>query len=159
VGTIFPFIVKHRATSRDYVELPYTLVQDSTLFLVLRERTIDVWKRKLDWVAEHGGMALLNTHPDYMCLSGSPTSRQYAAALYAEFLKYVQDKYAGSYWQALPREVASYTRQQSSTPERLVGSASRQEARFASVAVSSVIWNAAHTLNTFQASITEAPIL
>ena len=159
VGTIFPFVVRHRATLRDYVELPYTLVQDSTLFLVLRERTIDIWKRKLDWIAERGGMALLNTHPDYMCFSGSPASRQYSARLYAEFLKYAQDKYGGIYWQALPREVASYAKHQSTTPERLVGSACRQEVGFAKVALSSVIWNAAQTLNTFQATVTEAQIL
>src|SRR5438552_18931100 len=57
--TIFPFWVPHRTTNHDsrpthdsdnsragYVELPYTLPQDSTLFLLLRERTIDIWIRK-----------------------------------------------------------------------------------------------------------------
>ena len=38
-----------------YVELPYTLVQDSTLLLFLREKTIAIWKKKLDWVAENPG--------------------------------------------------------------------------------------------------------
>ena len=77
--TIFPFWVPrsngssindHHSTlnsfSEGYVELPYTLPQDSTLFLVLRENTPEIWMRKLDWIAEHGGMALLDTHPDYM---------------------------------------------------------------------------------------------
>ena len=49
-----------------YAELPYTLPQDSTLFLLLRETTSDIWKGKLDWIAEHHGMVLLDTHPDYM---------------------------------------------------------------------------------------------
>src|SRR6185295_6086223 len=49
VGTIFPFWVQ-RNGSRGYVELPYTLPQDSTLFLLLQEKTIDVWTKKLDWV-------------------------------------------------------------------------------------------------------------
>ena len=53
-----------------YVELPYTLPQDSTLFLLLREKTNGIWKTKLDWIAQHGGMALLNTHPDYMRFDG-----------------------------------------------------------------------------------------
>ena len=54
-----------------YVELPYTLPQDSTLFLFLRERSIDLWKTKVDWIAAHGGMILLDTHPDYMAMAGS----------------------------------------------------------------------------------------
>ncbi len=46
--------------------MPYTLVQDFNLFIVLRESTNAIWKRKLAWIAERGGMALLDTHPDYM---------------------------------------------------------------------------------------------
>src|SRR4029079_8065841 len=65
VNTIFPFWTAG-SFGRGYVELPYTLAQDSTLFLVLRERGPEIWKQKLDWIAAHGGMALLNTHPDYM---------------------------------------------------------------------------------------------
>ena len=52
-NTIFPFWVG-RSDGSGYVELPYTLPQDSTLFLVLGEKTNDIWKRKLDWVARHG---------------------------------------------------------------------------------------------------------
>src|SRR5437870_9112974 len=69
--TIFPFWVPApaaRASRTGYVELPYTLPQDSTVFLLLRESTIDVWRTKLDWVAQHGGMALVNVHPDYLSL-------------------------------------------------------------------------------------------
>jgi len=54
-----------------YVELPYTLPQDSTLFVLLQEKTPAIWQRKLDWIAQHGGMALVLTHPDYMISSGS----------------------------------------------------------------------------------------
>lgn len=52
-----------------FVELPHSLVQDFTLFVILRERNIAIWRRKLDWIAERGGMALLKTHPDYMCFA------------------------------------------------------------------------------------------
>ena len=74
-NVIFPFWVSRpqdpalESRPPGYVELPYTLAQDSTLFLILKEQTNDVWKSKLDWVAEHGGMALLDTHPDYMAMS------------------------------------------------------------------------------------------
>jgi len=92
-----------------YVELPYTLPQDSTLFLLLRETTPKIWMRKLDWIAEHGGMVLLDTHPDYMSFDGSPqTATEYPVALYREFLTYLKTRYAGEYWHALPNEVARH---------------------------------------------------
>jgi hypothetical protein len=110
VHTIFPFWVQ-RDGSKGYVELPYTLPQDSTLFLLLKETTIDVWTKKLDWVAAHGGMVLLITHPDYMCFDGKGTQGEYPVSYYEEFLSYVRDKYEGLFWSALPREVACFYRE------------------------------------------------
>ena len=109
VGTIFPFWVPGPNGS-GYVELPYSLVQDFNLFVVLRQRTIDIWKQKLDWIVEHGGMALLTTHPDYMSFQGNPARDEYPVALYEQFLSYVREKYAGLFWLATPREVARYYR-------------------------------------------------
>src|SRR6266704_4924656 len=120
--TIFPFWVPRPngsslnpqrpiidSSAKGYVELPYTLPQDSTLFLVLRETTPEIWMRKLDWVAQHGGMVLLDAHPDYMSFNGSrQTTTEYPAAFYREFLTYVKTKYAGEYWHALPKEVAAH---------------------------------------------------
>ena len=108
VGTIFPFWVS-APNGGGYVELPYSLAQDFTLFVVLQETNIDIWKRKLDWIAAHGGMALLNTHPDYMCFGDSERARdEFPVAQYEELLSYAREKYAGQYWQAVPREVARY---------------------------------------------------
>ncbi len=109
-GTIFPFWVS-RPGDQGYVELPYTLIQDFNLFGVLREPNIDVWKRKTDWVAAHGGMVLLNTHPDYMCFEGTPARDEFPVVFYEEFLRYLREKYDGQYWSALPREVAAYYRE------------------------------------------------
>jgi glycosyltransferase involved in cell wall biosynthesis len=110
--TIFPYWVPHpngNSSSEGYAELPYTLPQDSTLFLVLRETTPGIWMRKLDWIAEHGGMALVDVHPDYSSFNGSQqTATEYPAALYREFLTYVKTRYSGEYWHALPKEVAKY---------------------------------------------------
>ena len=75
VCTIFPFQVKDDRQDKGYVELPYTLPQDFTLFIILREESIDIWKKKLAWIAENGGMALLNTHPDYMSFKGITTTK------------------------------------------------------------------------------------
>lgn len=110
VGTIFPFWSQPRG-SRGHIELPYTLPQDSTLFLVLREKTTDVWIKKLDWVATHGGMALVNVHPDYINFFGRANPSEYPIALYEGFLKHVMAVYRDTCWFALPREVASYAAQ------------------------------------------------
>jgi len=107
VHTIFPFWVQSPG-SNGFVELPYTLMQGFHLFKVLGESTIDIWKKKLDWIAQHGGMAMLNTHPDYMCMDGSPQRDEYPAGLYEEFLSYVRDNYGDQCWHALPREVSRY---------------------------------------------------
>lgn len=110
--TIFPFWVPRPSTglgaAGGYVELPYTLSQDSTLFLVLGESTIAVWTRKLDWVSARGGMALVNVHPDYMSFDGQARRSEYSAGLYEQFLKYVMGRYARTAWFALPHEVAAY---------------------------------------------------
>ena len=110
--TIFPFWVPRPGASTQhlrsgYAELPYTLPQDSTLFLLLKETDCTVWKRKLDWIAEQGGMALLNVHPDYISFTGQRTSTMYAAACYTEFLAYVMEKYSDSVYCALPRVIAA----------------------------------------------------
>jgi glycosyltransferase involved in cell wall biosynthesis/peptidoglycan/xylan/chitin deacetylase (PgdA/CDA1 family) len=107
MSTIFPFWVPGVDNS-GFVELPYSLVQDFTLFKVLREQNINVWKKKLDWVAEKGGMALINTHPDYMCFDGGPKRDEFPVAYYEEFLRHVREKYGDTCWHALPREVSRY---------------------------------------------------
>ncbi len=90
-----------------YVELPYTLPQDSTLFLVLEEKTPEIWLRKLDWIAAHGGMALVNVHPDYLRFENEPASPQtFTVSHYRVFLEYLRTKHAGAYWHALPRDAA-----------------------------------------------------
>jgi glycosyltransferase involved in cell wall biosynthesis/peptidoglycan/xylan/chitin deacetylase (PgdA/CDA1 family) len=106
-GTIFPFWVTD-AAGGGYTELPYTMVQDFNLFITLREKDITIWKKKVDWIAERGGMVLLNTHPDYMCFDGAAARDEYPASRYEDFLRYVRERYDGQYWAALPREVARH---------------------------------------------------
>ena len=107
--TIFPFWVHGNSDQNGYVELPYTLPQDSTLFVLLKEKTIDIWKHKLDWIVEKGGMALLNVHPDYMNFDGENLAiDEYLAEYYEEFLEYIRTKYKGEYWHVLPRDMARF---------------------------------------------------
>lgn len=120
VGTIFPFWVQCDG-SKGYVELPYTLPQDATLFVLLKEKTIDLWTKKLDWVASHGGMALLIVHPDYISFNGKPASSEYPVDLYERLLKYVITRYGDSCWYALPREIAAFVAQNKPRLDRRSG--------------------------------------
>lgn len=111
VGTVFPFMANNALNTRSYVELPYTLPQDHGLFVILQEKDINIWKQKVDWIAEKGGMAALNTHPDYMNFGeGALSNEQYPADFFIEFLDYVRTKYADQYWHGLPRETARFWR-------------------------------------------------
>ncbi len=109
MGTIFPFWVPRNGSSRGYVELPYTLPQDFTLFVLFQKKNIEIWERKLDWIVAHGGMALLITHPDYMnCKKGKCGMDEYPIDYYKQFLDYVKAKYEGQYWNALPKEISRF---------------------------------------------------
>lgn len=110
--TIFPFWVPKAGGEGGYMELPYTLVQDLTLFTILGQTDIEIWKRKIDWIVEQGGMVLVNVHPDYVHFDNSPfTDGEFPSNLYRELLEYIRDKYEGQYWHALPRDVAAYCRE------------------------------------------------
>lgn len=107
--TIFPFLVKEKNGKHEYVELSYTLPQDHALFVIMREKSIDIWKRKLDWVAQNGGMALVISHPDYMNFNNTRCGiEEYPAAIYREFLEYIKSRYEGQYWHVLPKEMAKF---------------------------------------------------
>lgn len=112
--TIFPFRVEPGEGERGpgYVELPYTLPQDSTLFLILGEESPEIWKRKLDWIATHGGLALVNIHPDYIDFSGKRDSSCYPSSFLKEFLDYLSIKYKGRYWNPLAKELAVWYRRE-----------------------------------------------
>lgn len=100
--TIWPFMIGH------FVELPYTLAQDNTLVNVLGETTPRIWLQKLDFICRYHGMALLNTHPDYL-------RDNTVWNVYEKFLKEV--KSSGGYWNALPCDVARWWRQRSKLDE------------------------------------------
>lgn len=111
VGTIFPFIVNRGNSDNGYVELPYTLVQDFTLFILMNKKNPDIWKNKTDWIVNNGGMVLVNVHPDYINLKKSPGRKEeFSIDLYVEFLKYIKTEYHNEYWHALPREVSAYVK-------------------------------------------------
>jgi hypothetical protein len=107
-GTIFPFWVANENSGQSYIELPYTLPQDFLLYILMQQKNIDVWKKKLDWVVANGGMALFITHPDYINFNKTSHFETYPVSYYEEFLTYIKTKYEGQYWQTLPRDVARF---------------------------------------------------
>ncbi len=115
VGTIFPFIAEDEKKQNSYVELPYTLVQDFTLFILMQERDIKVWKNKIDWIAKKGGMVLVNVHPDYINFNNENTAEEFPVYLYMNLLEYIEDKYSGIYWHSLPKDVAKFISNQTTT--------------------------------------------
>jgi len=109
IDTIFPFWVPGKEPGSGYVEMPYTLPQDFTLFVLMHEKSINIWKQKLDWIAEKGGMALINVHPDYMNFgSGKNNSEEFPASFYRQFLEYVKNKYEDKFWHVLPGKMAEF---------------------------------------------------
>lgn len=111
------FDIVHSGGRPGYVELPYTLPQDSTLFLLLREETPEIWIRKLDWIAAQGGMALVNVHPDYCQFDNDrPSNRTYPVARYRDLLRYVVERYRNEFWQPLPGQLATFVRELSPQP-------------------------------------------
>ena len=91
--SIWPFFIG------DMVELPYTLMQDHTLFEVMGQKSPSLWIEKIEFIQMYRGMALLNTHPDYL----KNNSR---LGIYREFLETISER--SDYWHALPFEAARW---------------------------------------------------
>lgn len=147
--SIFPFFVspgqrakKDFASRRaGYVELPYTLPQDSTLFFLLREKSPQLWLHKLDWVASHGGMVLVDTHPDYMAFDKvTPQRFEYPVVFYEKLLQHIRTNYEGQYWHALPQEVANHVLTHRLVQEDVPGPPRDQEENLAACDLENVVY-------------------
>jgi hypothetical protein len=111
VEMIFPFVVKDPQSGKSFVELPYTLPQDFSLYVLMQEKDTTIWKNKLDWIVEKGGMVLLNSHPDYMHFGNSTLGpEEYPSTFYREFLEYLLHKYKDRYWHVLPNQMAEFAK-------------------------------------------------
>lgn len=91
--------------NQDLVELPITMPQDHTMFVILGERDEGLWRRKGDLVREMNGMALMLTHPDYA------TPDRLAA--YSRLLEGYRDDETA--WRALPAEVSAWWRERAAS--------------------------------------------
>jgi peptidoglycan/xylan/chitin deacetylase (PgdA/CDA1 family) len=91
--------------NQDLVELPVTMPQDHTLFVILGERDEALWRTKAEIVRGLDGMALMLTHPDY---ATPPRLAAYRRLL---------EEYRGdeTAWRALPREVSAWWRERAAS--------------------------------------------
>jgi len=89
------------------VELPLTCTQDYTLFQILGDYSIELWKKQIALVREKQGLISFIVHPDYI-------REQRAQDTYRALLDYLARLRAeGSAWTALPRDVANWWRERS----------------------------------------------
>lgn len=98
--SIWPFSLGH------FVELPYTLAQDYTLTSVLGETTPKIWLEKVDFIAKYHGMALVNSHPDYLLMQSTWN-------VYSQFLNSMKTR--SDYWHALPCDAARWWQRRASS--------------------------------------------
>ena len=109
VSTIFPFVATSYSTNRTYVEIPYTLPQDLMSLVLHPSRSIDLWKKKVEWIAKQSGMVLVNVHPDYIAFNNAELSFDtYSINMYEEFLKFIQENYQGTFWNPTPKEMCIF---------------------------------------------------
>jgi hypothetical protein len=96
----------------ELLELPLTMPQDHTLFVILRRPDEQAWLRKAEFLRSRGGMALLDTHPDYL-------TEQLIFDSYRRFLERFADD--ASAWKALPGEVSAWWRRRAASQLERVG--------------------------------------
>jgi peptidoglycan/xylan/chitin deacetylase (PgdA/CDA1 family) len=91
--SIWPFFIGEMA------ELPITMVQDHTLFEILRQNSIESWVQKSDWLMRNHGLINVLVHPDYLL-------SERRLDLYDQLLEHLTG--LGEGWHVLPRELASW---------------------------------------------------
>jgi len=89
------------------LELPVTTIQDYSLFHILNDYSIDLWKQQVDEIWKHNGLASFITHPDYI---EDPRGRNVYLSL-LEYLGHFQSR--GDTWFPLPGEINEWWRDRS----------------------------------------------
>jgi hypothetical protein len=100
--TVMPYFVDNM------VELPVTTTQDHSLFHILHDYTLELWKKQISLIRDHHGIASFIVHPDYIV---EHKAQQTYRELLAELSRLRKDE---NVWIALPREVNQWWRQRNS---------------------------------------------
>ncbi len=99
--TVMPYFVGNM------IELPVTVTQDYSLFHILREHSIQLWKQQIELIMTKHGLMNFIIHPDYIIAREE-------RATYQTLLRYLTQLAAEkNVWMPLPREVASWWRNRS----------------------------------------------
>lgn len=89
------------------VELPVTVTQDYSLFHILNDYSMNLWKQQIELIMESHGLINVIIHPDY---SVSSRERAVFEALVSHLAKLRDER---GVWTALPKDVARWWRQRS----------------------------------------------
>lgn len=84
------------------IEVPVTCTQDYTLFHILKEFSIDLWKRQIELIRTQHGLVSILVHPDY--ITESRPQQVYRTLL--SYLAKSRDKHR--MWAPLPKQVAEW---------------------------------------------------
>jgi hypothetical protein len=96
--TVFPFFLGK------ILELPLTTSQDYSIFHILNDYSIDLWKKQLGLIRQRNGLMTLLIHPDYVI-------NQRARSVYGSLLGYLREMIdREKIWAALPGEVDQWWR-------------------------------------------------
>jgi hypothetical protein len=97
--TVMPYFVGK------LVELPVTVTQDYTLFHILNDYSIDLWKRQIDLILEKHGLISVIVHPDYI-------AQRRERDIYEALLAYLANlREERGVWIATPCEVNRWWRE------------------------------------------------
>ena len=99
--TVMPYFIGRT------LELPVTTIQDYTLFHILNDYSIDVWKQQLEATSDRHGLATFIVHPDYLLATRARVA--YQALL--EHLAHLREQRRT--WIPLPRDVARWWQERS----------------------------------------------
>lgn len=99
--TVMPYFIG------DILEVPVTTIQDYTLFYVLNEHSIDLWKRQIEMILAKNGLASFIVHPDYITEDKTQAVYKDLLVMLAELRK------REALWFALPGEIESWWRARS----------------------------------------------
>jgi hypothetical protein len=97
--TVFPYFIGQ------ILELPLTTVQDYSLFHILRDYSLELWKKQVDLILERHGLISFIAHPDYLL---NKRSRD----VYKNLLGYLSDLQGDKkVWIPRPAEINRWWRQ------------------------------------------------
>ena len=88
----------------DILELPVTVTQDYSLFHILKQYSIHLWKQQIEIIIKGNGLVNLIAHPDYLIAREARSS-------YRQLLSYLADACRfENVWATLPGEVDRWWR-------------------------------------------------